>query len=141
LRSSFLYGLGAAGGLVIALWSSRIWFSSSQRRATQSFSICPLMAVLLAFTIAVTCAHDAAVWQRTRVSRAARVAPIEALKRRGRTVQGQVPAALSGSLIVVQVALSLILALCCWIVRPLVRVAHRAFTGIRTGKGRHRHHQ
>ena len=63
---------------------------------------------MLAFTIAVT-VLTTLLFGSAPAFRAARVAPIDALKQRGRSGEGQLPAALSGSLIVVQVALSLIL--------------------------------
>jgi len=103
-----LYGLGAAGGLVIALWSSRILVQQLSTPGNPIFLDLSLDGRVLAFTIAVT-VLTTLLFGSAPAFRAARVAPIEALKRRGRTVQGQVPAALSGSLIVVQVALSLIL--------------------------------
>ncbi len=103
-----LYGLGAAGGLAIALWSSRVLVHQLSTPSTKIFLDLSLDGRVLAFTIAVTVVTTL-LFGSGPAFRAARVAPIEALKRRGRTGEGQVPAALSGSLIVFQVALSLIL--------------------------------
>jgi predicted permease len=103
-----LYGLGAAGGLVIALWSSRVLVHQMSTPGNTIFLNLSLDGRVLGFTIAVT-VITTLLFGSAPAFRAARVAPIEAIKRRGRTGHGQVPAALSGSLIVVQVALSLIL--------------------------------
>jgi putative ABC transport system permease protein len=103
-----LYGLGAAGGLAVALWSSRVLVHQLSTAGNKIFLDLSLDRRVLAFTIMVTVVTTL-LFGSAPAFRAARVAPIEALKRRGRTGEGQVPAALSGSLIVVQVALSLIL--------------------------------
>jgi predicted permease len=103
-----LYGLGAAGGLAVALWSSRVLVHQLSTPGNKIFLDLSLDGRVLAFTIVVTVVTTL-LFGSAPAFRAARVAPIEALKRRGRTGEGQVPAALSGSLIVVQVALSLIL--------------------------------
>jgi putative ABC transport system permease protein len=103
-----LYGLGAAGGLAIALWSSRLLVHQLSTPRNPIVLDLSLDGRVLAFTVAVTVVTTL-LFGSAPAFRAARVAPIEALKRRGRTGQGQMPAALSGSLIVVQVALSLIL--------------------------------
>jgi predicted permease len=103
-----LYGLGAAGGLAVALWSSRMLVHQLSTPGNKIFLDLSLDRRVLAFTIVVTVVTTL-LFGSAPAFRAARVAPIEALKRRGRTGERQVPAALSGSLIVVQVALSLVL--------------------------------
>jgi len=108
LEVCVLYALAAVGGLAVALWSSRVLVHQLSTPGNIIFLDLSLDRRVLAFTVAVTVVTTL-LFGSAPAFRAARVAPIEALKRRGRSGEGQVPAALSGSLIVLQVALSLIL--------------------------------
>jgi len=103
-----LYGIGATAGLAVAMWSSRMLVAQLSTPGNPIFLDLSLDRRVLAFTIVVT-VLTTMLFGSAPAFRAARVAPIDALKRRGRSGEGQLPAALSGSLIVVQVALSLIL--------------------------------
>ena len=126
IEVAVLYGLGAAGGLVIAQWSSRALVQQLSTPGNAIFLDLSLDGRVLAFTIVVTVVTTL-LFGSAPAFRAARVAPIEALKRRGRSGQGGMPAALSGSLIVVQVALSLILVFAAGLfVRSFVSLSARS---------------
>jgi len=103
-----LYALGATAGLAIAMWSSRMLVHQLSTGANRIFLDLALDARVLGFTIGIT-VLTTLVFGSAPAIRAARVPPIEALKRHGRSSDGQAPAVLSGALIVVQVALSLVL--------------------------------
>ncbi len=108
-ESLVLSAIGAVLGLVFAAWSSRALvaqLSTADSRVVlnQSFDW-----RVLAFTAAVTIV-TAVLFGTAPAFRAARVAPIEALKEHGRGAPGDGRGRLSGGLVVAQVALSLVLA-------------------------------
>jgi predicted permease len=106
IESLLLAAMGAAAGLVVARWCSRILVT---QLAPDTLSLdLPLDARMLAFTgtagfVAALVFGVAPAW------RAARNAPIDAMKDRGRTpgAPGHVP--MASGLVVTQVALSLVL--------------------------------
>jgi putative ABC transport system permease protein len=104
-ESLALSGLGAAVGLFIAASGSRFLVNQLSTPTSVVFLDTSIDGWVLAFTVAVTAA-TALLFGTAPAFRATRVQPIEALKERGRT---STAGGLMGSLIVVQVALSLVL--------------------------------
>ena len=103
-----LAGVGALAGLVFARWAGPMLvaqLSTSVTRVTLDLS---LDWRVLAFTVAVTGA-TAVLFGIAPAFRARRVAPIDALKEQGRGALGDARTGLSGSLVVAQVALSMVL--------------------------------
>ena len=103
-----LAGIGALAGLVFARWAGPMLvaqLSTSVTRVTLDLS---LDWRVLAFTVAVTAA-TAVLFGTAPAFRARRVAPIDALKEQGRGALGDGRTGLSGSLVVAQVALSMVL--------------------------------
>lgn len=107
-ESVVLYVVGAAVGLLIARWISRILVHQLSTPDRPIFLDVSLDPRVLAFTLVVT-VITTVMFGSAPAFRAARIAPIESIKRQGRSGDRQLPAALSGSLIVLQVALSLVL--------------------------------
>ena len=106
IESLLLAAVGAAAGLVIAQWWSRLLVA---QLATDGVSLdLPLDARMLAFTAAVG-VSAALVFGVAPAWRATRRAPIDAMKDRGRAPgpSGRTP--IAGGLVAVQVALSLLL--------------------------------
>jgi len=103
-----LSGIGALAGLVFARWAGPMLvaqLSTSVTRVTLDLS---LDWRVLAFTIAVT-ATTAVLFGTAPAFTARRIAPIDALKEQGRGALGDGRTGLSGSLVVAQVALSMVL--------------------------------
>jgi predicted permease len=103
-----LAGVGALAGLVFARWAGPMLvaqLSTSVTRVTLDLS---LDWRVLAFTVAVTAA-TAVLFGTAPAFRARRIAPIDALKEQGRGALGDGRTGLSGSLVVAQVALSMVL--------------------------------
>ena len=103
-----LAGIGALAGLVFARWAGPMLvaqLSTSVTRVTLDLS---LDWRVLAFTVAVTAA-TAVLFGTAPAFRARRIAPIDALKEQGRGALGDGRTGLSGSLVVAQVALSMVL--------------------------------
>ena len=103
-----LAGVGALAGLVFARWAGPMLvaqLSTSVTRVTLDLS---LDWRVLAFTVAVTGA-TAVLFGIAPAFRARRIAPIDALKEQGRGALGDGRTGLSGSLVVAQVALSMVL--------------------------------
>jgi len=103
-----LAGIGALAGLVFAKWASPMLvaqLSTSVTRVTLDLS---LDWRVLAFTVAVTAA-TAVLFGTAPAFRARHVAPIDALKDQGRGALGDARTGLSNSLVVAQVALSMVL--------------------------------
>ena len=103
-----LAGIGALAGLVFARWAGPMLvaqLSTSVTRVTLDLS---LDWRVLAFTVAVTAA-TAVLFGTAPAFRARRIAPIDALKEQGRGALGDARTGLSGSLVVAQVALSMVL--------------------------------
>ena len=103
-----LAGIGALAGLVFARWAGPMLvaqLSTSVTRVTLDLS---LDWRVLAFTVAVTAA-TAVLFGTAPAFTARRIAPIDALKEQGRGALGDGRTGLSGSLVVAQVALSMVL--------------------------------
>ena len=103
-----LAGIGALAGLVFARWAGPMLvaqLSTSVTRVTLDLS---LDWRVLAFTVAVTAA-TAVLFGTAPAFRARHVAPIDALKEQGRGALGDGRTGVSGSLVVAQVALSMVL--------------------------------
>ncbi|HZL92865.1 MAG TPA: FtsX-like permease family protein, partial [Vicinamibacterales bacterium] len=103
-----LAGVGALAGLVFARWAGPMLvaqLSTSVTRVTLDLS---LDWRVLAFTVAVTAA-TAVLFGTAPAFRARRLAPIDALKEQGRGAVGDGRTGLSDSLVVAQVALSMVL--------------------------------
>jgi predicted permease len=108
VENLLLASAGALAGLLIAAWGSRLLVA---QLSTQSSAIAlelPLDWRVLAFTMTVT-VTCAIVFGIAPAFLAARVAPIDAIKAQGRGIMDRNRAGLSGSLVVLQVALSLVL--------------------------------
>ena len=103
-----LAGIGALAGLVFARWASPMLVSQLSTSVTRVTLDLSLDWRVLAFTVAVTGA-TAVLFGIAPAFRARGVAPIDALKDQGRGALGDGCTGLSGSLVVVQVALSMVL--------------------------------
>ena len=108
-ESLLLSAAGAAFGVMLALWGSRLVVAQLSTATNRVFLDVGLDWRMLAFTAAVAGA-TALLFGTVPALRASRVAPIEALKEQGRgTSSGRGRVGLAGSLVVAQVALSLVL--------------------------------
>ncbi len=107
-ESVVLYGVGAAAGFVLAMWSSRVLVSQLSTPGDTLFLDVSMDGRVLTFTLAVTVITTLifGIWPAFH---ATRMPPLDSLKRQGRLAGGQGRGVLTGSLIVVQVALSLVL--------------------------------
>jgi putative ABC transport system permease protein len=107
-ESFVLAGSGAAAGMLLASWASRLVVRQlSTQTSTVFLDLSPDWRVL-AFTIGVTVA-TALLFGTVPALRASGVAPIDALKEHGRGTSSDSRAGLASGLIVAQVALSLVL--------------------------------
>jgi predicted permease len=102
-ESLLLAGLGAAGALVIALWGSRALVTQLSVEMDTS-----LDWRVLAFTAAITMV-TALLFGTAAATRSMRVSPIDALKAQSRGVIAGRGRSVSSTLVVAQVALSLLL--------------------------------
>jgi putative ABC transport system permease protein len=103
-----LAGIGALAGVVFARWAGPMLvaqLSTSVTRVTLDLS---LDWRVLAFTLTVTVA-TAVLFSTAPAFRARRVAPTDALKEQGRGTLGDARTGLSSTLVVAQVALSMVL--------------------------------
>jgi putative ABC transport system permease protein len=108
VESLVLSGVGAVLGLVFAAWGSRALVTQLSTAANRVFVDLSVDWRVLAFTATVTVA-TALIFGTAPALRAARVAPIDALKEHGRGASGDARVNLSSGLVVAQVALSLVL--------------------------------
>jgi putative ABC transport system permease protein len=126
VESAMLYAAGAAAGFFVATWSGRLLvrlISTATNPVTLDLSI---DARVLAFTVAITVVTTV-IFGTVPAFRASAVAPIEALKQQGRGTAGSRRAAFAGSLIALQVALSLVLVVSAGLfVRTFMALAGRA---------------
>jgi putative ABC transport system permease protein len=104
-ESLLLSGLGAAIGVVFAMWASRLVVGSLSTPDTRVTLDLPLDWRVLGVT-AVMAILTAVLFGTGPAFRASRAAPIDALRGRG---EGAAAGARSGTLVVLQVALSLVL--------------------------------
>jgi putative ABC transport system permease protein len=107
VESLLLAGAGAAAGLLIARWASRLLVQQLSTQANTVFLDLSLDLRVLAFTTGVTIV-TALLFGIAPAHRAAGTAPIEALKEHGRTT-GDGRVNLASTLVIAQVALSLVL--------------------------------
>src|SRR5712691_2011812 len=107
-ESLVLSGTGAAFGLLLAAWSSRLLV---RMISTPANAVCLDVSIdgrVLAFTIAVAVATTL-LFGSAPAFRTSGVAPIDALKEHGRTTVGQTRGTMTDWLVVAQVAMSLVL--------------------------------
>ena len=123
-ETAVLYGLGATLGLAFATWGGAVLVSQLSTQANTVFLDLANDSRVLGFTVAIT-AITTALFGTMPAFRAARGAPLDALKRHGRGgPQGL--GRVAGVLIVVQVALSLILVVAAGLfVRTLMSLSAR----------------
>ena len=107
-ESLLLAVTGAAGGMVIASWASRLLVRQLSTQTNTVFLDLSLDWRVLAFTIGVTVA-TALIFGTAPAVRASGVAPMEALKEHGRGASSDSRGGLASGLVIAQVALSLIL--------------------------------
>jgi predicted permease len=124
LTESFvLAGLGAAVGLVLARWGSRLLVSQLSTAGDLVYVDLHLGGLVLGFTVA-TATATALLFGVAPALRAGRVEPDEALKEQGRRLVGEGRRSLGRPLTVAQVALSLVLVAAAGIfVRTFERLA------------------
>ena len=116
---------GAAIGLLVAAWGSRAIVAQLSTQVNTVALDLSLDWRVLAFTAAVTIA-TALLFGTAPAFRAARVAPIDALKERGRGDIGDRRVNLASGLVVAQVALSLVLIVAAGLfVRTFERLANQ----------------
>jgi len=99
---------GAAAGLLIASWASRLLVRQLSTQTNTVFLDLSLDWRVLTFTIGVTVA-TALLFGTVPALRASGVAPMEALKEHGRSASSYARVGVASGLVVAQVALSLIL--------------------------------
>jgi putative ABC transport system permease protein len=123
-ESLVLSAAGAAIGLGLAAWASRALVAQLSTSRAPIVLDLALDWRVLSFTAAMTAA-TALLFGVAPALRATRVAPIEALTRQGRGVAGDARGALSSSLIVAQLVLSLLLIVGAGLfVQTFERLAH-----------------
>lgn len=107
-ESLMLAAVGAGGGLAFASWGSRVLVAQISTPASPITLDLPLDWRVLAFTMVVTVA-TAVMFGIAPAFQAARVAPMQAIKAQGRGLVGESRTGFSGSLVVLQVGVSLVL--------------------------------
>ena len=107
-ESLLLATAGAAVGVLVAVWGSRLIVAQLSTGYGRAFLPVGLDWRMLAFAAAVA-GGTALLFGTLPAMRAARVAPIEAMKDQGRGTSSERRVGLAGSLVVAQVALSLVL--------------------------------
>ena len=106
-ESAVLSAAGAMAGIVVARWGSQFLVQQISTRTDRVFLDLSLDTRVLAFTIGVTIATTL-LFGVAPALRVAASEPMEAIKKHGRSLAAR-RAGLSGSLVVAQVALSLVL--------------------------------
>jgi predicted permease len=109
-ESVLLAALGAALGALFAWWGSRLLLAQLSTARRPVYLDAGLDWRLLVFTVVVTAA-TALLFGTVPALRAARAAPMEAMKERGRSASSTRGAGIAGSLVVMQFALSFVLLL------------------------------
>jgi len=99
---------GAAGGLLVAQWGSRLLVRQLSTATNTVFLDLSIDGHILAFTISATVA-TALLFGTAPAFRAAGAAPIDALKEQGRGAGGDSRGRVASALVVAQVALSVVL--------------------------------
>jgi predicted permease len=123
IESAVVAAIGAAAGQLFARWSSALIVAQMSTDASPVFLDLSLDWRVLAFTTGVT-VLTALLFGTVPALRAARAEPTEALAEHGRGGSGP-RTRLAGTLVVVQVALSLVLVVAAGLfVRTFTRLAH-----------------
>jgi predicted permease len=107
-ESAMLSGMGAALGLSIAAWGSRLLVRQISTPASAVFLDLSVDGRVLAFTAGVA-ALTTLLFGTAPAFRACGAAPLDALKDQGRATSGTARGSLGSSLVVVQVGLSMVL--------------------------------
>jgi predicted permease len=107
-ESLLLSSLGAALGVLFALWGSRVIVSQLSTSVDRVFLDTGIDWRMMAFT-GVVSVGTALLFGVAPAFRAASAAPIEAMNEQGRYTSSSRQVGLAGSLVIVQVALSLVL--------------------------------
>ena len=107
-ESLLLAGIGAAAGLLIARWASRLLVQQLSTQTNTVFLDLTLDWRVLIFTTAVTVV-TALLFGTAPALRAADAAPMDALKEHGRGASSDARVSVASGLVVAQVALSLVL--------------------------------
>lgn len=107
-ESALLSASGAILGILFAVWGSRLLVRQLALRGTPAALDLSLDWRVFAFTAAVA-VGTALLFGTAPALRAARARPMEAMREQGRGNSGDARAGLGGSLVVMQVALSLVL--------------------------------
>ncbi len=124
VESLVLSGAGAALGLAFAAWGSRALVAQLSTQMNRVMLDLSLDWRVMAFTAGVTIA-TALLFGTAPAFRAARVAPIDALKEQGRGTSSEARISVSNGLVVAQVALSLVLVVAGGLfVRTFMRLAN-----------------
>jgi len=108
VESLVLSTIGALLGLLFASWGSRALVAQLSTQVNRVVLELPLDWRVMGFTMAVSMA-TALLFGTAPAFRAARVAPIDALKEHGRTAGADSRVSISSGLVIAQVALSLVL--------------------------------
>jgi predicted permease len=125
VESLVIAAIGAAGGVLIAFWGSRALVTQLTSIVEHVQLDLSLDWRVLGFTIVVT-ALTALIFGTAPAWRTSRVEPIDALKEQGRQTSGG-GASISGSLVIAQVALSLVLLVAAGLfIGTFARLATRA---------------
>jgi putative ABC transport system permease protein len=124
-ESLVLYGIGAASGLLIAVWGGRTLVGQLSTSVETVFLDASIDGRVLAFTVVIT-VLTTLIFGTAPAFRASGVAPMEVLKQQPRTVVGRARLALPDGLLVAQVALSLVLVFAAGLfVRTFVSLSQR----------------
>jgi putative ABC transport system permease protein len=124
-ESAVLAGTGAAFGLLIASWGSRLLVRQLSTQTNTVFLDLSIDWRVLAFAIGVT-VGTALLFGTIPALRASGVAPMNALKAHGRGTAGDARVALASGLVVAQLALSVVLVVAAGLlVRTLVSLETR----------------
>jgi predicted permease len=133
IESLVLSSSGAALGLLLAQWGSRLLVQQLSTRTNTVFLDLSLDWRILAFTASVTVA-TALLFGLAPAFRTARVAPIEAIRELGRGMIGSRRLTLAGTLVATQVALSMVLLVAAALfVRTFTNLASRPIGFDRNG--------
>jgi putative ABC transport system permease protein len=131
-ESLVLSGTGAAFGLLLAAWSSRLLVHMISTPANAVFLDVSIDGRVLAFTVVVAVATTLFCGSAPAF-RTTGVAPIDALKEHGRTTVGQSRGTMTDWLVVAQVAMSLVLVVAAGLfVRTFLSLSGRPL-GFQTG--------
>jgi hypothetical protein len=109
VESLVLTGIGAAGGVMFALWGSQ-WLSAQLSTPADRITLDQSIDWRVIGFATLTTMVTAAIFGLVPAVRSTHVLPLDALRRQGQRVSGDARASISGALIITQVAVSLVLA-------------------------------